>query len=225
MNYIISLGLALSVKAFSHIFYRTEISYVDGKSDVWTEDVNLFAFLNHTSLLEPILFSSVPTKFFLKHMKRTVVPGADITLERPFVGRFFKFVFPQMISITRKRDDSWVDFMSRVKKGSLVIIAPEGRMMRKNGLDKHGKPMSVRGGIADILKKTDSGSFLLAYSGGLHHVNKPGEPFFRLFKTIKIAYEKISIQEYKESLKWQEPGFNKRVVQDLAERMKRNIPN
>ncbi|MCR9203143.1 MAG: 1-acyl-sn-glycerol-3-phosphate acyltransferase [Halobacteriovoraceae bacterium] len=213
----------MSVKAFSKVFYKTEVNYINPSREFWT-DINVFSFLNHTSLLEPILFSSVPNDFFFKNMKRTVVPGADITLERPIVGRFYKFVFPQMVSISRKRDDTWIDFMGRINPGSLVVIAPEGRMMRENGLDKNGKPMTIRAGIADILKKTESGYLMLAYSGGLHHVQKPGQKFLRLFKTIKISYEKINIKEYKKRLLYNEPDFHKRLVQDLSERMKKNIP-
>jgi len=223
MNHLFSLSLALSIKAISKVFWKTETTYITPKEDFW-EDVNVFAFLNHTSLLEPILFSSVPNSFFFQNMKRCVVPGADITLERPIVGNLYKFMFPQMISITRKRDDSWIDFMSRVKPGSLVIIAPEGRMMRENGMDKNGKPMSIRAGIADIISKTKGGNLILAYSGGLHHVNKPGEPWVRLFKTIKIAYEKINIEDYKKKLRFQEEGFHKRLVEDLSLKMKKGIP-
>jgi hypothetical protein len=34
----------------------------------------------------------------------------------------------------------------------MVLMAPEGRMKRADGLDAHGQPMTVRGGIADILE-------------------------------------------------------------------------
>lgn len=223
MKYAISLALAFSVKAFSKIFFRLERKIIDETPDFW-DDIHVFAFLNHTSLFEPLLFSSVPNKFFLENTKRAVLPGADITLNRPIVGRLYKTIFPQIIGITRKRDSSWVEFMDKIKPGSLIVIAPEGRMMRKAGLDKHGKPMSIKTGIADILKKTNDGFLLLGYSGGLHHVQKPGEPFFRLFKTIKITYERVKISDYKERLRWQEPDFHKRVVADLTERMKRNVP-
>ncbi|MCF8058931.1 MAG: hypothetical protein K9K67_06530 [Bacteriovoracaceae bacterium] len=223
MKYLISLILAFSVKVFSLVFFRLERTIINETPDFW-DDITVFAFLNHTSLFEPLLFSSVPNSFFYKNVKRAVLPGADITLERPIVGRLYKTIFPQIIGITRKRDDSWSDFMDLVKPGSLVVLAPEGRMMREEGLDKNGKPMSIKTGIADILSKTHNGYFLIGYSGGLHHVQRPGEPFIHLFKTIKITYERISIKEYKESLNWQEPGFHKRVVNDLTERMKRNIP-
>ncbi len=223
MKYTISLILAFAVKIFSTIFYQLDRKIINETPDFW-DNINVFAFLNHTSLCEPLFFPSVPNKFFLDNVKRAVLPGADITLDRPIVGRIYKTIFPQIISITRKRDYSWSEFMDRVKPGSLVILAPEGRMMRENGLDKHGKPMTIKTGIADILKKTPNGYFLIAYSGGLHHVQRPGQPFIKLFKKLEITYERVSIPEYKEQLKWQEPGFHKRVVADLTERMKKNVP-
>lgn len=223
MKYTISLGLAFAVKLFSIIFFRLERKIINETVDFW-EDINVFAFLNHTSLFEPLLFSSVPNKFFLDNVQRAVLPGADITLNRPIVGRLYKTIFPQIIGITRKRDSSWSEFMDKIKPDSLVVIAPEGRMMRKDGLDKHGQPMSIKTGIADILKKTNDGFLLLGYSGGLHHVQRPGEPFLRLFKTIKITYERVKIKDYKEKLRWQEPDFHKRLVEDLTERMEKNVP-
>jgi len=223
MKYIISLTIAFLVKIFSHLFFKTETQIINESPDFW-KDINVYAFLNHTSLFEPLLFSSVPFSFFFKNVKRVVLPGADVTLERPIVGSLYKFIFPQIIGITRKRDGSWREFMGKIKENSLVIIAPEGRMMRENGLDKHGKPMTIKSGIADIIETTSSGYFLIGYSGGLHHVQKPGEPFFRLFKTIKITYERVHIQSYKSQLRWTEEGFHRRVVEDLTERMKKNTP-
>lgn len=215
--------LAFSVKIFSHLFFKTETKIINETPDFW-EDINVFAFLNHTSLFEPLFFSSVPFSFFYKNAKRAVLPGADVTLARPFAGSLYKIIFPQIVGITRKRDDSWREFMGKIKKNSLVIIAPEGRMMRSHGLDKNGKPMSIKSGIADIIEKTDSGYLLIGYSGGLHHVQKPGESFFRLFKTIKITYERINIEDYKNQLQWKQEGFSRRLVEDLAARMKQNTP-
>ena len=68
----------------------------------------------------------------------------------------------------------------------MVIILPEGRMKRENGLDLHGNPMNVRGGIADILLAMKQGRMLIAYSGGLHHVQFPGG-VPRIFKTVAAA--------------------------------------
>ena len=84
-----------------------------------------------------------------------VAPGADKTLDRPFVGKFWKVVFPQMLTISRKRDHTWNAFIDAIKEQSIVVIAAEGRMKRPNGLDANGKKMTVRGGndIIELLMK------------------------------------------------------------------------
>ena len=101
----------------------------------------------------------------------------DITFKRPIAGLFYKLVVPHPVSLTRKRDETWTGFLERIRDRSLVIMAPEGRMMRKNGLDKHGKPMTVKSGIAEVLDSVDGGDMLLAYAEGLHHIQAPGEGF------------------------------------------------
>lgn len=50
-----------------------------------------------------------------------VAPGADKTLNRPFVGIFFKLFSPGMISITRKRDDSWDNFLESIYEDSIIF--------------------------------------------------------------------------------------------------------
>ena len=64
--------------------------------------------------------------------------------------------------------------LRQIDPDAMVLILPEGRMKRATGLDSEGKPMTVRGGIADILETIGEGRMLLAYSGGLHHVQAPG---------------------------------------------------
>ncbi len=79
----------------------------------------------------------------------------------------------------------------------MVMILPEGRMMRRNGLDSNGQPMTVRGGIADILDAIPDGRMLLAYSGGLHHVQAPGDGLPRLFRSIRLNLEAVDIADYR----------------------------
>ncbi len=189
-------ALSLSVKALTHLFFKVEVSWVNPPPDDAWKDIRVFAFLNHTSLLEPLFLAGMPVSFLWNASTRTLIPGADITMNRPLVGRFFKYFSPQTVAITRKRDESWDRFLDQIQANSLVALAAEGRMMRVNGLDKHGKPMSVRGGIADILRITGQGKFLIGYSGGLHHVNIPDQRKLRLFQTIKIRYELLDIAEY-----------------------------
>jgi hypothetical protein len=109
----------------------------------------------------------------------------------------------------------------------MVIILPEGRMMRSNGLDSQGRPMTVRGGIADILDAIREGPMLIAYSGGLHHVQAPGERLPRLFKTIRMNFELVDIAAYRAERLAEGPteaGFKRAVVDDLEARRDRHCP-
>ena len=109
----------------------------------------------------------------------------------------------------------------------MVMILPEGRMKRANGLDSEGKPMTVRGGIADILETIGEGRMLLAYSGGLHHVQIPGDRFPRLFKTIRINLEVVDIGAYRDARMAEAGnprGFKRAVVDDLERRRDPSAP-
>jgi hypothetical protein len=79
-----------------------------------------------------------------------VAPGADKTLDRPFVGAIFRLFSPGMTSITRLRDDTWQQFLDSIARDSIIVIAAEGRMKRRTGLDLEGKKMTVRAGVIDI---------------------------------------------------------------------------
>jgi hypothetical protein len=101
-----------------------------------------------------------------------------------------------------------------------MLIFPEGRMKRLGGLDKYGKPMSVKAGVADILDKLESGKMLIAYSGGLHHVQAPGQTLPHIFKKIRISFEELDIPEYKRKLAAEDQhGFRHNVIEDLQNRM------
>lgn len=220
MKYIFAYATIISIWTTSKVFWRTKSTCLNPSDDFW-DDISVFALLHHTSLLEPIFFAGFPLKFLLSEIKRVEIPGADITLERPLFGFFYRAIFPRIKAITRKRDASWTDFKSGIRHDTLVVIAPEGRMMRTDGLDKNGKPMTVRAGIADIILSRDNGSLLLAYSKGLHHVFAPGDIFPKLFRKIEISFEKIDIKQLKEELECDKEGFHKRLVQYLEDKRQR----
>ena len=155
--------------------------------------VRLIIFLHHTSLYEFLYLGFLPNHFLRKLSKRMVAPAADKTLNRPLVGVFFKLFSPGMIPITRKRDDSWGNFLESIYDDSIILIAPEGRMKRKTGLDLDGKKMTVKPGVVDILAGLDKGQMVIAYSGGLHHVQVPDEGLPKLFKTnLKIKQQSVT---------------------------------
>lgn len=212
-------------KLVGRIFYKIEINWVSKPDfDPW-ENVRMYVLLNHTSLYEPLFLGAIPWRFIFEHYGNIVAPGADITLKRPLVGKFFKFSFPGMIPISRKRDDTWDNFLKYINDKSMVVIAPEGRMKRPTGLDKTGKPMSIMGGIVDIITHIKKGKMILAYSGGLHHVQVPGQTFPKFFKKICLNYQNVDIAEFIKLCKNRpEDTFKKAVQNELQQRMQKYCP-
>ena len=218
-------SLLTFLKYVSKVFYRHDFAFIGPTpKDPWA-GLRLVAFLNHTSLFEPLFLGGVPSRFIWRLAAHGVVPAADKTTGRPLVGLIFKFVAHHVIAITRERDDTWFAVLQKIDPQSMVIIAPEGRMKRSNGLDVSGKPMTVRGGIADILLAVKEGRMLLAYSGGLHHVQVPGHAP-RPFKTVRMRIENVDIAGYiKEMMASGGPDmFKKNVMKDLDRRRDENAP-
>ena len=150
-----------------------------------------------------------------------IAPGADKTLDRPVVGAFFKLFSPGMTSISRKRDDTWEHFMNSIAANSIILIAPEGRMKRKNGLDLDGNKMTVKPGVVDILSGLNSGQMIVAHSAGLHHVQIPDEGLPRIFKTLEIQLSVFDIKTYTESFNEPigEKNWRKLVLDDLQQKL------
>ncbi|MBY0371222.1 hypothetical protein K2X33_11085 [bacterium] len=226
MGRCISAFVLFSVHILSRLFYRIDVRWVgDHGVDPWRElksqNLRVIAFLHHTSLFEPIFTGGVPLHFLWFMAGRILVPGADKTLQRPIVGTFYKLLTPAMVPISRKRDASWDGFLSRISEDTIVMLAPEGRMMRRNGLDSKGQPMSVRGGIGEILQDIPSGKMLLCYSSGLHHIQSPGERFPRIFQTARITYEIVDIAAYKRSLAGGDAPLKLAVAKDLEARLEK----
>lgn len=209
------------VRLASLVFYRVKTDWVgEEPNDPW-RGIRLIAFLNHTSLFEPVFAGGVPSRLMWRIAAHGVVPAAEKTLSRPIVGLLFRTIARHVVSITRERDQTWHAVLSRIGDDSMVVILPEGRMMRRNGLDSNGKPMTVRGGIADILAEIDSGPLLVAYSGGLHHVQAPGEWRVGIFKTVRLRLEMLEIGEYRSQMGFGEvphDEFKQRVRDDLQRR-------
>jgi hypothetical protein len=209
------------VKILSRLFYRIEMRWIgDVPPDPWRH-IRLAAILNHTSLHEALFAGGCPNHFLWRLARHGVIPIARKTADRALVGRFYSLVAARVISITRERDETWKEVLQTIDPDAMVIILPEGRMKRANGLDSEGKPMTVRGGIADILETIGEGRMLIAYSGGLHHVQVPGGRFPRLFKTIRMNLEAVDIGVYRDA-RLAETGnpraFNRAVVDDLEHR-------
>lgn len=215
-------GVLLLVRTVSRLFWRVESRWIGElpEGDRWA-GIRVVAILHHTSLFEPIFAAVAPFRFLVKLARHGVIPVADITARRPIAGRFFKSLTAHVVSISRQRDHTWREVLAKIEDPKrIVALLPEGRMMRATGLDKEGKPMTVRAGIADILLATPDGRMLLGYSAGLHHIHTPGEGLPRLFKTARIRLEVVDIAAYRDGLLAEhgEGGFRAAVIADLTRR-------
>jgi hypothetical protein len=219
LKVLISRVVLLCVKLFSHLFFRTKAHFQSPMSPQDWNEVRLMVFLNHTSLFEPIFCTVLPWSFLWKLARYISLPGAAKTLERPIVGKLWKLMLPNIHTITRKRDNTWTSYLESIKETDIIMIAPEGRMKRKNGLDADGKPMSVRGGIVEILEKLQKGKILFCHSHGLHHVQAPGEFKLRLFQTIAMDIDCVDVQKYKNE--FSKENFKAEVISNLEKRIKR----
>ncbi|MGE0641760.1 MAG: 1-acyl-sn-glycerol-3-phosphate acyltransferase [Thermoanaerobaculia bacterium] len=228
MRKYLVFGFLWSLGLVSRLFWRCRIGWIGTEAPraAWSR-LRLVCFLNHTSLFEWIFVAAPPTNFLWRVACHGVVPAAAKTITRPVVGRFFKLLAANVVSISRERDHTWREVLSRIDPDSMVLILPEGRMKRPNGLDSNGQPMSVRGGIADILEAIPSGEMVIAYSGGLHHVQAPGERLPRLFRTIRMNFELVEIAAYRAERLAEagsEAGFKRAVVDDLERRRDLHCP-
>jgi 1-acyl-sn-glycerol-3-phosphate acyltransferase len=220
--------LLLTVKAVSMTFWHKDVHWVGEPlpGNRW-KNIRVCTILNHTSLFEWVFAAVPPPSFFRDLAYHGIVPVAEKTLRRPWVGTFFSTVAAHVVPISRQRDHTWNAVLSKIDdEEAMMIILPEGRMMRADGLDKEGRPMTLKGGIADVLQAIPDGRMLLAYSGGLHHVQVPGQRFPRLFRTVRMNLEVVDIAAYRAArlAEGGEDGFRAAVVRDLTERRNRHCP-
>lgn len=211
----------MTAKVFSRIFYLHRLRWVDPvPADPWA-DLRLVVVLNHTSLFEWLFVGSVPNRFLWRTARHAVIPAADKTLYRPVVGRFFRLLGQHVIPITRRPDETWQQVLNRVDSEGMVIILPEGRMKRATGLDLDGRPMTVKGGVADVLEAIPEGRMLYGYSAGLHHVQIPGQKLPKPFRRLELTVENLDIPEYRRTLEAMSDGKSfKQTMKDDMERRK-----
>ncbi len=226
MRSVLVFLILLAIKYTTLLFYRVDFRWIGNVPKRPWRKVRLVAFLHHTSLFEPLFAAGCPNHFLWRLARHGVIPAADKTINRPMVGMLFRFVAHHVISVTRQRDHTWFEVLRRIDPDSMIVILPEGRMMRKNGLDSHGNPMTVRGGIADVIDAVGEGKMLLAYSGGLHHVQAPGELIPRVFETIRMNLEVVEIGEYRRDIleRAGSDDFKRAVRADLEQRRDENRP-
>lgn len=226
MRRVFSFFILLFLKIAVQPFYRYDFQWLGETPENPWGPYRILAILNHTSLYEWLFVGALPVKFLWRIADHALVPIADITLKRPIVGGFYRLLVPNLLPITREADRTWKAVVDRVDEDLMVIILPEGRMKRLDGLDKEGRPMTVRGGIADILQVIPGGTMLITYSGGLHHVQAPGQHLPRIFKTLRLRLQEVDIAEYKQGMNGDSDpqDFKHNVKRDLEQRRDRYCP-
>lgn len=212
--------LLMTLRVVARFFYRFHVRWIgEVPAKPWA-DVRLIAVMNHTSLYEVLWAGAVPPRLLWQLARHGVLPVAEKTARRFPIGIFFRLLARKVLVVTRQPDATWQAMLDAVSPRSLVVIAPEGRMKRANGFDSDGKPITVRGGIADILAGIEHGRMLLAYSGGLHHVQVPGELLPVPFRNLRMGFESVDIPTYKTSLHAEagNGSFKAAVIEDLTRR-------
>ena len=226
MRYRIVYFFLLFLKVVSRVFYTFEVQWIGKMArDPW-QSYRLVAVLNHTSLYEFLYAGIVPDKFLRRMAHRGIVPIAAKTMDRPIVGKFWRFVAGNVVSISRERDHTWKKVMESVDPLSMAIILPEGRMKRADGRDSFGRPLTVRSGIADLIETIPEGQMLLVYSQGLHHIHIPDQSVFpKLFRSVRLRLEPLDIAQYRDTLKARSEAegatFVKTVIADVSARRDR----
>lgn len=217
---ILVFVLLVLVHGVSRLLYRFDEEWLGDITPRDWGDLRVITILNHTSLYEVMLAAYADYRLLWTFARHGVLPIAEKTMRRR-VGMFFGMLVRHVVVVTRQRDHTWDEVLNKVDTESVVIILPEGRMMRRDGLDSDDKPMTMRAGIVDILESLPSGRMLLLYNGGFHHVQAPDEGLPRLFKRLRVRMELVEIVDYKaaimQSLKPDET-FRQAVVRDLTER-------
>lgn len=224
MRRLFVFTILLGLRILARLVCRLRVHWIARPAgDPWS-GVRVISLLHHTSLFEWLLILAIPVRFLWRVAGHGVVPAAEKTLRRPVVGFFFRSLAAHVVSITRERDHTWREVLAKIEPESIVLILPEGRMMRRNGLDSNGQPMTVRGGISDIIEAVPNGRMLLAYSGGLHHVQAPGDRFPRLFRTLWLNLESVDLSDYRATLQARQTrtgrsvAFKRVVIEDLERR-------
>ena len=222
---VITFVILVGVKTTARVFFKLKNHWIGGEPENYARNTRIVVILNHTSLYEPLIAGYAQYRLLWKFARHGVLPVAEKTMKRR-IGLFFRLIVRHPIVVTRQRDKTWYNLLAKVDSKAITIILPEGRMKRANGLDSEGREMTVRGGIADILEALPDGRMLMVYSGGLHHIQVPGELLPTPFKTLRCRMEMIDIPSYKEDLaaRFPDTGFRKAVVADLTRRRDEYCP-
>jgi hypothetical protein len=206
---VITFALLVAVRTSAKVFFKLKNEWITPEPENYAKGTKMIAILNHTSLYEPLIAGYAQYRLLWKFARHGVLPVAEKTMKRR-IGLFFRLLVRYPIVVTRQRDQTWYNVLAKADSKAITIILPEGRMKRANGLDSEGR----------------DGRILVVYSGGLHHIQVPGELLPTPFKTIRCRMEMIDIPTYKEDLQRDYPDlkFRNAVVADLTRRRDEYCP-
>ena len=211
-------GFLAGLKLAGNVVYPSRLDWISEEPESWS-DVSLILILNHTSLFEFVYGVSLPYSFLRELSKRLIIPVAASTMKNPLGNFVFSNLAPKTIQLTRRRDQSWLKFLDSIDSNDICIFMPEGRMKRLDGLDKSGKPMTIKTGVVDLLERYRGKKMVLVYSSGLHHVLPPGKHVPKIFQPILAKTELLSVDSYLKQFEGQH--LNESVPKDLEERRDR----
>lgn len=203
------------LKMAGYVVYPSRLEWISREPKAWS-DVSLILILNHTSLFEFVYGVSLPFSFLKELSKRLIIPVADSTMNSPLGNFVFSNLAPKTIQLTRRRDQSWQHFLDSIDSNDICIFMPEGRMKRLDGLDKSGKPMTVKTGVVDLLEKYRGKKMVMVYSSGLHHILAPGQRIPKIFQPIFAKMELLKVDSYLEMFSGDD--LYEAIPKDLEER-------
>ena len=206
------------LKMAGYVIYPSRLDWISKEPKAWN-DVSLILILNHTSLFEFVYGVSLPFSFLNELSKRLIIPVADSTMKSPIGNFVFSNLAPKTIGLTRRRDESWQRFLDSIDSNDICIFMPEGRMKRLDGLDKSGKPMTMKKGVVDLLGKYRGKKMVIVYSSGLHHVLAPGQRIPKIFQPIFAKTELMDVSSYLEQ--FSNEDLYEAIPKDLEKRRNR----
>lgn len=201
LNYL-TIGFGGVIIFFSwilvKILYRCSWTWIGKNSDRGFQDMKALFLMNHTSYADHMIFVLVPINVIYKMFWNARIAVAQHQVKN-FKG-LLQYLENNIVPLSRQRDDSWNNYLSNANAKSIFVMYPEGTRMSPEGLDKNGKKVRVKGGVADILELLPDGDIVILYLDGFYEILGAGMKFPKLFKKVRVTAEVVDIAALKHEL-------------------------
>ena len=121
-----------TIKGLSRAFYQFDIDWVHtppARSVAAAAAGNLSQ--SHQPLRTAVRGRISPNAFIRRIAFQGLMPVADKATRRPLMGFFFRMVAKNVgVAVTRQNDHTWQQVLGTMRPDTMVVIMPEGRMMR-----------------------------------------------------------------------------------------------